>query len=217
MSPPGFMPQFIESETHLSELERSLEKTGHLYGKKLEPTFDFPHQDLIVLKYDDIEESSRSYEHLDAQWEKGKAASNPNLWEAVKANTVVFTSLPLLYNLCSSAKLGWEVCGHPDSTHGLLSNDYYMVIGFGVYHVGPDRIKLSHPLAYALATGELELVSLLLLHYLKRVALAFFRLTPQFKCGIISDHTEVFVNAFQEIFPNNQVLLQYFRHIIWKF
>jgi hypothetical protein len=44
-----------------------------------------------------------------------------------------------------------------------------------------------------------------------------FGLTPQFKGGIINDHTpEVFVNAFQENFPNDQVL-QCFPHIIGKF
>jgi hypothetical protein len=43
-----------------------------------------------------------------------------------------------------------------------------------------------------------------------------FGLNPRFKGGIISDHTEVFVNAFQEIFPNDQVL-ECFPHIIWKF
>jgi hypothetical protein len=62
-------------------------------------------------------------------------------------------------------------------------------------------VKQFHPLAYALATGELESVSLLLLHYLKRIALDLFDLTPQFKGDIISDHTEVFDNAFQEAFP----------------
>ena len=43
-----------------------------------------------------------------------------------------------------------------------------------------------------------------------------FGLTPCFKGGIIIDHTEVFVNAFQEIFPDDQVL-QCFPHIIRKF
>jgi hypothetical protein len=107
------------------------------------------------------------------------------------------------------------VCGSADGTHGLLSNNY-KVIGFDVYHVAPDGVKRFHPLAYALATGELELVSLLLLHYLKRIALDLFGLIPQFKGGIISDHTEVFVNAFQEVFPNDQVM-QCFPHIIRKF
>jgi hypothetical protein len=137
--PLGFSPQVIESETHLLELARSLEKLGHLYGKKHEPTSDFPHHDLIVLEYADVEESSR-YKLLDAQREKEKAASNQTTRESVKANTVVFTSLALLYNLCSSAKLNWEVCGSADGTHGLLSNDY-KVIGFGVYHMAPDGVK----------------------------------------------------------------------------
>jgi hypothetical protein len=107
------------------------------------------------------------------------------------------------------------VCGSVDGTHGLLSNEY-KVIGFGVYHVAPDGVKRFHPLAYAFATGELELASLLLLRYLKRIALDLFGLTPQFKGGIISDHTEVFVNAFQEAFLNDQVM-QCFPHIIRKF
>jgi hypothetical protein len=161
------------------------------------------------------EESSR-YKLLDARREKEKAASNQTTpREYVKANNVVFTSLALLYNLCSSAKLDWEVCGSANGTHGLLSNDYN-VIGFGVHHVAPDGVKRFHPLAFALATGELELVYLLLLHYLKRIALDLFGLTPQFKGGIISDHTEVFVNAFQEVFPDDQVM-QCFPHIIPKF
>ena len=80
----------------------------------------------------------------------------------------------------------------------------------------PGGVKRFHPLAYALATGELELVSLLLLHYLNRINMDLFGLTPRFKGGIISDHTEVFVNAFREIFPDDQVL-QCFPHIIRKF
>jgi hypothetical protein len=70
---------------------------------------------------------------------------------------VVFTSLALLSNLCSSANLDWNVCGSADGTHGLLSNDY-KVIGFVVYHIGTKGVKRFHPLAYALATGELETV-----------------------------------------------------------
>jgi hypothetical protein len=102
--PLGFLPQVIESETHLLELAGSLEKSVHLYGKKHKPTSDFPHRDLIFLEYADVEESSR-YKLLDAQGEQEKAASNQTTRESVKANTVVFTSLALLYNLCSSAKL----------------------------------------------------------------------------------------------------------------
>ncbi len=212
--PKDFKPQIINSETHLLELARSLQKTGHLCGKKHEVQTDFPHRDLIVLEYDDVEESAR-YKHLDAKREKEKASGNHNTRESVKANTVVFTSLALLCNLCSSANLDWNVCGSADGTHGLSSNDY-KVIGFGVYHIGTDGIKRFHPLAYALATGELELVAMLLLHYIKCVARDLFGLTPRFKGGNISDHTEVFVNAFQEMFPNDPVL-QCFPHIIRKF
>jgi hypothetical protein len=106
---------------------------------------------------------------IDARREKEKTSSNRKTREAVKANTVVFTSLALLSNLCSSANLDWNVCGSADGTHGLLSNDY-KVIGFGVYHIGTEGVKRFHPLAYALATGELEIVSILLLHCIKCVA-----------------------------------------------
>jgi hypothetical protein len=140
------------------------------------------------------------------------ATTNHNTRERVKANTVMFTSLALLYNLCSSVKLDWNACGSADGTHGLLSNDY-KVIGFRVYHIGTEGVKRFHPLAYALATDEFMLVSILLLHYLKCATRDLFGLKPEFKGGIIRDHTEVFVNAFQDIFPNDQVL-QCFPHII---
>ena len=112
---------------------------SHIYGKKHEPMADFPHRDLIVLEYNDVEESRR-YKVLNTRREKEKAASNKNTQESVKANTVVFILLALLFNLCSSAKLDWEVCGSAGGTHGLLSNDY-MVIRFGVYHIAHDGVK----------------------------------------------------------------------------
>ena len=212
--PDGFQPHKIESEIHLLELARTLETSGHLCGKKADIQSNFPHRDLIVLDYDDVMDSPR-YKQLNAQREKKMAASNRNTREDVKANTVVFTSLALLYNLCSAANLDWQVCGSADGTHGLLSNDY-KVIGYGVLHVGTDGIKRFHPLAYALATGELEQVAILLLHYIKCAAGALFGLIPSFKGGNISDHTEVFVNAFQVVFPDSPVL-QCFPHIIRKF
>jgi hypothetical protein len=86
-----------------------------------------------------------------------------------------------------------------------------------VYHIGTYGIKRFHPLAYALTTGELELVSILLLHFVKCAARDLFGLNPRFKgARIISGHTEVFVNAFQEIVPNDQAL-QCFPQIIRKF
>jgi hypothetical protein len=90
---------------------------------------------------------------------------------------VVFTSLALLFNLCSSANLDWNVCGSADGIHGLLSNDY-KVIGFDVYHIGIEGVKRFHPLAYTLATGELEIIFILLLHYIKCVARDLFGLIP---------------------------------------
>jgi hypothetical protein len=59
---------------------------------------------IFVLEYDDVEDTP-CYQHLDARGEKEKSTSNCTTKEAVKANTVVFTSLALLFNLCSSSNL----------------------------------------------------------------------------------------------------------------
>ena len=64
--PNDFKPSLIESETHLLELGRALEKSGHLCGKKHQLQTDFPHRDLIVLEYDDVQDGSR-YKQLDAR------------------------------------------------------------------------------------------------------------------------------------------------------
>jgi hypothetical protein len=44
---------------------------------------DFPHRDLIVLEYDDVEDLPR-FKHIDSRREKEKASSNRNTREAVK-------------------------------------------------------------------------------------------------------------------------------------
>jgi hypothetical protein len=69
---------------------------------------------------------------------------------------------------------------------------------------------------YALAQGEIELVALIALHHFKEASQKIFGLTPRFKGGLVSDHTEVFTNAFPNIFPDD-LLLQCFPHIIRKF
>jgi hypothetical protein len=63
---------------------------------------------------------------------------------------------------------------------------------------------------------KLELVALIVMHHLKEASKQIFGLTPRFKGGLISDHTEVFTNASHTIFPED-MLLQCFPHIIHKF
>jgi hypothetical protein len=71
------------------ELGHILEKSGHLCGKKHELQIDFPHCDLIVLEYNDVQDGS-SYKHLDARQEKEKTTSNHNnTRKGVNFNTVV--------------------------------------------------------------------------------------------------------------------------------
>jgi hypothetical protein len=103
--PAGFTPQLIESETPLLELAYILIKSGYLCRKKHGSQSEFLHCDLILLEYDNVEESRR-HKHLgDARQVKEQEGSNPN--KAVKGNPFVFTHLALLYNLYYSAKLDW--------------------------------------------------------------------------------------------------------------
>jgi hypothetical protein len=64
--PDDFKPQLIQSETLLLEVARRLEKSSHMCGKKDSLQSDSPHCDLIVLEYDDVEDTPH-YKHLDAR------------------------------------------------------------------------------------------------------------------------------------------------------
>jgi hypothetical protein len=90
------------------------------------------------------------------------------------------------------------------------------IVAIGLFSINLDGTKQYHPLVYALAPGEIELVALIALEFLKCAAMEVFGLTPRFRGGLISDHTEVFTNAFHEAFPSD-MLLQCFPHIIRKF
>jgi hypothetical protein len=184
------------------ELAHALETLGHPCGKKHELQFNFLIHDVIVLAYDYASKEPICYKHLHAQRKKEEEASNPNTREAVKANTVVFTSLALLYNLCSSSKLDWQVCGSANVTHGLLFNNYKM-IGLGVYHsissFGTSYIVSSTSVCSC--WGSIGTCSSFASSLPSACCPALFGLTSKFKEGVISDHTEVFVNAFQEVLP----------------
>jgi hypothetical protein len=201
--PPGYISQSISSEIHLSELAKLLEQGGYLCGRKSQA--GVPHQDLIVLQYSQSIQTNTRYLELVAKREK----------QFVIANTVVFSSLALLWNLCGANDLDWQVCGSADGTFNCCSNDYKL-LGIGLFSINPDGTKRFHLLVYALAQGEIELVALIAMHHLKEASKQIFGLTPRFKSGLISDHTEVFMNAFHTIFPED-MLLQCFPHIIRKF
>jgi len=201
--PDDYVAQPVSNEIHLAELARSLEKRGYLCGRKYQK--GVPHQDLIVLQYCDSIQRNARFRELVAKREK----------EFVLANTVVFSSLALLWNICGANDLDWQVCGSADGTFNCCSNDYKL-IGIGLFSINTDGTKTFHPLVYALAQGEIELVALIALHHLKEASQQIFGLTPRFKGGLVSDHTEVFTNAFHTIFPDD-MLLQCFPHIIRKF
>jgi hypothetical protein len=91
-----------------------------------------------------------------------------------------------------------------DGTFNCCSNDYKL-IGIGVFSINHDGTKRFHPLVYALAQGEIELVALIVLHHMKEASKDIVGLTPRFKGGLISDHTKVFTNAFHNIFPTDML------------
>jgi hypothetical protein len=201
--PGDHVAQPVSNEIHLAELARRLEQRGYLRGRKFQK--GVPHQDLIVLQYSESIQNNSRFRELVAKRKK----------EFVLANTVVFSSLALLWNICGDNDLDWQVCGGADGTFNCCSNDYKL-IGIGLFSINTDGTKRFHPLVYALAQGEIELVALIALHHLKEASQRIFGLTPRFKGGLVSDHTEVFTNAFHSIFPEDQ-LLQCFPHIIRKF
>jgi hypothetical protein len=208
--PPNHKPCVISSEVHLAQLAKIYEAQGYLKGKKSFPGAP-PHRDLVVLKYDEHINQNKRYQQL---LNKSNRSSKGRK-ESVLENTIVFTSLALLWNLCGAQELDWRVCGSADGTFNCCSNDFKL-IGIGLFSINPDGTKRYHPLVYALAPGEIELVALIALECMKQAALEVFGLIPRFKGGLISDHTEVFTNAFHEAFPLD-MLLQCFPHIIRKF
>jgi hypothetical protein len=208
--PPDHIPRSISSVVHLAQMAKVYEDRGFLKGKKSRQ--GVPHQDLVVLHYLDIIIKSAWYQQL---LKKRSKSSIGKERESVLQNTVVFTSLALLWNLCGAEELDWQVCGSADGTFNCCSNDFKL-IGIGLFSINLDGTKRYHPLVYALAPGEIELVALIALEYMKCRAMEVFGLTPRFKGGLISDHTEVFTSAFHEAFPSD-MLLQCFPHIIRKF
>ncbi|KAG7355377.1 hypothetical protein IV203_000063 [Nitzschia inconspicua] len=108
--------------------------------------------------------------------------------------TVVFTSLALLCNMLSCKEIDFECCASADGTHGVSTTDYRL-IPFGVFFCNNKGHRQFHPIAYAFGEGEREIVILILLLNVKRIAADLFGITNlQFKGGIVSDHSAPFVN-----------------------
>ena len=168
--PPDHVSTPILSEIHLAEVARSYETRGFLHGRKSQ--VGVPHRDLVVLQYNESIHSNERFLELVAKREK----------EYVLANTVVFTSLALLWNLCGANELDWQVCGSADGTFNCCSNDYKL-IGIGLFSINHDGTKRFHPLVYALAQGEIELVALIAMHHMKEASREIFGLTPRFRGG----------------------------------
>lgn len=59
-----------------------------------------------------------------------------------------------------------------------------------MYSINKDGTKKLHPLVYALAQGEIEMAALIAMHHMKETCMQLFGLTPRFKGGLNSDHTE---------------------------
>ncbi|KAG7356498.1 MULE transposase domain containing protein [Nitzschia inconspicua] len=130
--------------------------------------------------------------------------------------TVVFTSLALLGNILSSKEIGFECCASADGTHGVSLTDYKL-IPFGVFFHNSKGNRQFFPIAYAFGEGEREVVILILLLNIKRVARDLFGVSNlQFVGGIVSDHSAAFVNSFKEVFEDTTPL-QCYIHIIRKF
>jgi hypothetical protein len=202
--PNDFQPQPILSEEHLLLVAANLERKGHLTGVKYEADIR-PHRQMVVLDYPDMgTDVAERFVFL-----------MKNRHDAPKENMVVFTSLALLSTICFGIALDWEICLSADGTHNIASNDYKLIT-IGVVNIMPEGTKRLHPLAYAWCPGELEVCVLVALHHIKTAVAQVFGIHPVFRGGMISDRSEVYVNAFKSVFPGNAVL-QCYAHIIRKF
>jgi len=128
--PDDHVAQPISNEIHLAELARSLEERGYLSGRKFQK--GVPHQNFIVLQYCKSIQGNVRFQELVAKREK----------QFVLTNTVVFSSLALLWNLCGANDLDWQVCGSADGTFNCCSNDYKLK-GIGLFSINTNGTKDS--------------------------------------------------------------------------
>jgi hypothetical protein len=202
--PYDFHAQPILAEEHLLLVARNLVRSGNLNVVKGRDD-SRPHRDMVVLDYD----------NLGVDLSERYTALMKNRNDAPREAMVVFTSLALLSTICCGIALDWEICLSADGTHNIGANDYKL-IAIGVIHITSHGVKRLHPLVYAWCPGELEVCVLVALHHVKMAVWELFGIEPHFRGGMISDRSEVYVNAFKSVFPGNPVL-QCYAHIIRKF
>ena len=213
--PPSFSPGPMHSLGHVMAFSAKLESDGYLNGRKYRR--DCPHFDMVVLDFPMSADVQERYATLLLQREKEKRSQNGDgkVKEAPKDNMIIFSSIALLSNICFGPGLNWEISLSADGTHDVGSNDY-ILIPIGVYHINHDGTKTFRPLLYAFCPGEIELCVVLALDQLRIATRLLFNINAVFKSGMISDCSEVFVNAFKLVFPNNP-LRQCYPHIARKF
>jgi hypothetical protein len=193
----------------LRQMSKYLVEAGVLSG--LGPSDDYPERKLIVLDSDLVSMDERWQELFKASDNMHATGPDP------RRRTVVFTSISLLGNAVWCRDMDWDVCGCVDGTHGMTTSSYKLIT-FGVFGFSDSKkCRTFHPITYTFGEGEREIVAL---HGFLNLIEALLRLfgisNVQFKRGIVSDATNVFVNAIDRAFPGT-VLLTCYPHIIRKF
>eukprot|EP00536_Pseudo-nitzschia_multiseries_P006638 jgi/Psemu1/15783/gm1.15783_g len=162
-----------------------------------------------------IRSQANSEENLYAHLQKLQGQSKKSddqVWDKI----VCFSSLSLLYNVVRCRILSYQVAASADGFHGTCSNDWH-VLTFGVFAPKEDRSRSYRPFLFILCPSEKEIYFTAGLLVLVRFIDGLFGVRDfNFKGGIVTDHTKVFVTLCTVAFPFS-VNLQCFPHIHRKF
>jgi hypothetical protein len=204
-----YVPSQPDSDAELQELA-SWFRRNDLVNFKFYQTGAL-HKQMFVIRHPNVESDEKVKTLLKSKHHKtGKDPFN---------TTLVLTSFSMLNLLCECAKFNWEVQASADGTHKISSANGFVgcLVGFGCISIARDGTRQWKPVAYAIGEGEREIVSLITFLNVKKAVQDIFGLTiPGFKGGLVSDHSPVFVNAFQYAFPTSRPL-QCYTHIVRKF
>jgi hypothetical protein len=205
----GWVAQKIRGWEQLEKAAFYLKQSEVLSG--LGRYEDHPHRDLIVLDSDEVPLNARWQFLKNASEKKHKTGRDP------RRRTVVFSSLSLLAIAIMCDDVDWQVCATVDGTHG-MSNSSYKLLTLGIYGFSDQTCSRTfHPIVYTFGEGEREIVALHGFLNLKTALRSLFGIqNVEFKHGIVSDATPVFVNSVRHAFPSTPFMTCY-PHIIRKF
>ena len=208
---PSSHSRRLYNESELPYLSETIIRKGNTSSLHFDT--DMPHTSMFVLP----EPPSSSTEMKKViEWSSRTSTKDVEPWKT----TVAFSSLSLLRTICDCSKYKMEVVCCIDGTHGIMCNDYKLLI-FGVLDFirnpkkGKKKVSRQFkPLLFIVAKGETMQSTLLALSSFKYAVDNLFGIEDiQFRGGCISDFSESFFKSFEVAF-NKSPIGTCFVHII---